>query len=96
MTTTDARPLTERLAEHTTHLRAKRFPTADDRASLQLLEELGLERGRTEGLREAAQALDARHRASLENDQPESVHRAFVTEFDATYGQLAALAGGAQ
>lgn len=95
--TTDRRPLPERLAEHTTHLRAKRFPTADDRASLQLLEELGLEREQTEGLRETAQALvalDARHRAFLEGDQPESVHRAFVTEFDATYGRLAALAGG--
>lgn len=95
--TTEPRSLTERLAEHTTHLRAKRFPTADDRASLQLLEELGLERERTEGLRETAQALvalDARHRAFLEGDQPESAHHAFVTEFDAIYGRLAALAGG--
>lgn len=41
-TTPDARPLTDRLTEHTTHLRAKRLPTQDDRTSLQLLEELGL------------------------------------------------------
>lgn len=43
-TTPDTRPLADRLTEHTTHLRSKRLPTADDRTSLQLLEELGLER----------------------------------------------------
>lgn len=48
-TTTDTRPLPERLAQHTTHLRAKRMPTQDDRTSLQLLEELGMRHCRSEG-----------------------------------------------
>lgn len=68
MTTTDTRPLPERLAQHTTHLRAKRMPTQDDRTSLQLLEELGMKHCRTTPA--SAEALSREQLEALRGHTP--------------------------